>query len=65
MDRVQNASGRAVETLESLLSDKKSPSVRLGAARTLLELAIHSNDRTEILQKLDRLEQLQRESESR
>lgn len=62
MARVQAASGRAVETLEDLLEAKKHPSVRLGAARTIIELGLHEHDAATLLRKLEELERWQREA---
>jgi hypothetical protein len=44
MDRIQIVARRAVETLEDLLSATKHPSVRLGAAHTIVELGLHQQD---------------------
>ena len=38
-----------MDTLEELLDEKKHPSVRLGAARTVAEIGIHQNDSETIL----------------
>ena len=40
-----------METLEDLLSAAKHPSVRLGAARTIVELGLHQHDAETILRK--------------
>lgn len=42
--RVQMLTARAIETLEDLLAAKDHPNVRLGAARTVAELAIHQHE---------------------
>ena len=47
--RAQALTGRAMDTLEELLDEKKHPSVRLGAARTVAEIGIHQNDSETIL----------------
>lgn len=61
LDRIQALMGRAVDTLQDLLSAKKFPSVRLGAARTIAEIAIHQRDAETILKRLDEIERAQRE----
>jgi hypothetical protein len=63
--RVQALMARAVDTLEELLGAKKHPHVRLGAARTVAELAIHQHDAATILLRLDELERSQRERRTR
>jgi hypothetical protein len=59
MSRVQVLSGRGVETLAELLDAKKFPAVRLGAARTLIEIAIHQHDTETILRRLEAIEEAQ------
>jgi hypothetical protein len=56
MARVQALTGKSVETLEELLDAKEFPAVRLGAARTVVELGIHQHDTEIILRKLEDLE---------
>ena len=51
MSRVQALTGRAVD-----FGEKKHPNVRLGAARTVAEIAIHQSDSENILRKLDEIE---------
>ena len=63
MGRVQAAAGRAIDTLEELLDDTDHPSVRLGAVRTLAELAIHQHDADVIMSKLDEIEEHHREQD--
>ena len=58
--RIQALTGRGVETLEELLDAKKFPAVRLGAARTLVELGIHQHDTETIMKKLEQIESAQR-----
>jgi hypothetical protein len=58
--RIQALAGRGVETLEELLDAKKFPAVRLGAARTLVELGIHQHDADSIMRKLEEIETAQR-----
>ena len=53
---MQALTGKGVETLEELLDAKKFPAVRLGAARTVVELGIHQHDTETILRKLEDLE---------
>ena len=57
MNRIQALAVRAIETLEDLLGDTEHPNVRLGAARTVTELAIHQHDANTILKTLEALEQ--------
>ena len=59
--RVQALTAKAVTTLEDLLGRKDSPSVRLGAARTVVEVGIHQHDAEHILHKLDEIEASQRQ----
>ena len=63
--RVQALTARAVDTLEELLGEKKYPSVRLGAARTVAEIAIHQHDAETILKKLGEIEAGQRRQQGR
>jgi hypothetical protein len=56
MARVQALTGKGVATLEELLDAKEFPAVRLGAARTVVELGIHQHDTETILRKLEDLE---------
>ena len=60
LHRVQALMGRAVDTLEELLGEKKHPNVRLGAARTVAELGMHQHDADTIMRKLDEIEMYQR-----
>jgi transposase-like protein len=64
MSRVQALVGRAVETLEDLLGATKHPSVRLGAARTVAELALHQHDADVMLRRLDDIEHAMQERQS-
>lgn len=64
MDRVQVATATAVETLEDLLRSKQPSAVRLGAARTLIELGLHRHDSEAIMRKLQELEAAQRRATS-
>ena len=51
--------GKAVDTVEDLLSTDTASAVRLGAARTMAEIALHQHDRATILRTLDQIEQRQ------
>jgi len=57
--RVQALTAKGVETLEELLDAKKFPSVRLGAARTIVELGMHRHDAETIMKKLEEIEAAQ------
>jgi hypothetical protein len=46
--------------LEELLNAKKFPAVRLGAARTVVELGIHPHDTETSMRKLEDIEAQQR-----
>ena len=59
INRVQALMGKAVDTLEDLLSTDTAPAVRLGAARTMAEIALHQHDADTILRTLDEIEQRQ------
>ena len=61
MTRVQALTAKAVNTLDELLDEKKHPNVRLGAARTVVEVGIHQHDAEHILNKLDEIEASQRQ----
>ena len=50
----------AVETLAELLRDTHPATVRLGAARTVVEVGQYQHDSETILKKLDELEARQR-----
>ncbi len=56
MGRIQALTAKAVDTLEELLDANQYPNVRLGAARTVAEMAIHQHDAETILQKLEAIE---------
>ena len=62
MSRVQALAARAINTLEDLLDEEQYPNVRLGAARTVVELGVHQQDADTILRKLDELERDQRQN---
>ena len=60
MGRIQALVGLAVDTLEDLLKAKDSPSVRLGAARTVAEIGMHQYEAETIMRKLAAIEAAQR-----
>jgi len=60
VQRVQALMGQAVGVLEDLLAETKHPAVRLGAARTVIELAVNRNDAEVLLGRVEELERLQR-----
>ena len=61
MNRVQTLVVRAIDTLDDLLNAKKHPAVRLGAARTVVELGLHQHDSETILRRLEDIEAHQRQ----
>jgi transposase-like protein len=61
MNRVQALTVEAVDTLAALMGKSAPPSVRLGAARTVTELAIHAFEAEAIGERLDALERTQHE----
>ena len=56
LHRIPALTARAVDTLAALLGDKEPPTVRLGAARTVVEVGLHQHDAETILKKLDAIE---------
>jgi DNA-binding transcriptional MerR regulator len=64
MARVQALTGDAIETLAKLLRGKTPAHVKLGAARTIAEIAINRDDAETILRKLYELEAHQRQRET-
>jgi hypothetical protein len=56
MSRVQALAATAVDTLATLMAQETDPRVRLGAARTVAELAIDPYDADTILRRLDEIE---------
>jgi hypothetical protein len=64
LSRIPALAARAVDTLADLLGDRKHPSVRLGAARTVAEIGMHQHDAETILRKLDEIEAAQRQHDS-
>ena len=60
INRVQGLTTKAANTLEDLLDAEKHPAVRLGAARTVVEIGMNRHDADTILRTLDEIEQRQR-----
>jgi hypothetical protein len=65
ISRVQALTGKAVDTLEALLTAKTPPAVQLGAARTIAELGIHERDAETIVSKLEEIEAAMRRRDGR
>ena len=63
MSRIHGLTARAVDTLEELLGEKKHPSVRLGAARTIAEIGMHQYRRGNHLEEAGRNRSRSAESE--
>ena len=61
ISRVQALTAKAVDTLEDLLDAEKHPAVRLGAARTVAEIAMHQHDADTIMRRLGDIEAHQRQ----
>jgi len=59
MSRMHALTSRAVNPLEDLLEAKDHPTVRLGAARTLVEIGMHQHDADTIMRKLEEIEAAQ------
>ena len=64
MHRVQALTAKAVDTLAELMGRQMPPNVRLGAARTVAELATHQHDADTILRRLDEIEAHQRQQDA-
>jgi len=64
MNRVQTLTNVAIDTLEALMGRQMPPSVRLGAARTVAELGIHQHDSETIRQRLQQVEEFQRQQDA-
>jgi hypothetical protein len=60
MTRVQALAGQAVSTLVALMGRQAPPAVRLGAARTVAELAIQQHQSEAIIGRLEEIEKHQR-----
>lgn len=58
LNRVQALTSKAIETLEDLLDKGEQPSVRLGAARAVVDLAASRHDAQTLVARLEELEQL-------
>ncbi|MDA1306897.1 MAG: hypothetical protein O2917_06510, partial [Acidobacteria bacterium] len=65
ISRVQALSAKAIDALEDLLDAKKYPAVRLGAARTVVDIGMHQHDADTIMRKLDEIEAAQRQHQDR
>ena len=61
INRVQGMVGRAVTALEDLLDAKDFPGIRLGAAKTIIELAIHRDQAERLERRIGELEQIQQQ----
>ena len=61
MNRTQALAAQAIDTLATLMGRTAPPAVRLGAARTVVELGIQRHDADTILRRLNELEAHQRE----
>jgi hypothetical protein len=59
VSRIASLTVRAMEVLEELLTHTKYPAVRLGAARTVVEIGMHQHDADAIIRKLDEIEAAQ------
>ncbi len=64
MSRIQGLTARAVDTFGELLEADPPPTVRLGAARSVLELGTHQHDAETIRQKLAEVEGYQRQQDA-
>jgi hypothetical protein len=54
--RIASLTARAVATLEELLGDTEHPSVRLGAARTVVDIGMHQHEADTIIRRLEEIE---------
>ena len=54
--RAQAITGKAIDTLEELLEDKKHPAVPLGAARTVTEIGLYQQDAEAIMRAFKEIE---------
>jgi hypothetical protein len=63
MLRVQALAGQAIDTLVTLTGRSAPPAVRLGAARTVAELAMHQHDADTIVRRIEELEQYQQQKD--
>ena len=58
LNRVQALTSKAIDTFEDLLDRGEQPSVRLGAARAVVDLAASRHDAQILVSRLEELEQL-------
>ena len=65
MSRIQTLAGKAIDTLEELLCARKHPAVRLGAARTVVEVGLHQHEAATILSRLAEIEAAQERQQRR
>jgi hypothetical protein len=56
LHRIPALTAQAVDTLAALLGDQEPPAVRLGAARSVVEVGLYQHDAETILKKLDAIE---------
>ena len=61
MGRLQALTVDAVDALAALLRPNTPPTVRLGAARTVVELGLHQRDADSIMRRLGEIEACQRQ----
>ncbi len=61
LGRLQVLTGRAVAAMEDLLKKTTPPAVRLGAARSVIEVGLHQRDAEMIVRRLDQIEAFQRQ----
>jgi hypothetical protein len=64
MNRIQGLTARAVDTFAELMGTDQPPTVRLGAARTVLEMGVHQYDAETIRKKLAEVEEFQRRQDA-
>ncbi len=65
VSRIHGLTAQAVQTLQDLMDAKKFPGVRLGAARTVLELGTQRHEAETIMRRLDELETTQTQQQPR
>jgi hypothetical protein len=64
INRMQALMPLAIETLAGLMRGNVPPNVRLGAARTVVELGTHQHDADTILRRLEEIETHQRQQKT-
>lgn len=64
MNRVQALTATAIDTLAVLMGRRMPPTVRLGAARAVVELGTQRHDADTIMQKLHEVEACQQQRET-